>query len=105
MSFSGSIDLDPTRISASSDAIEARAADMASRRAVVEESVEALLATWRGEAALRFGELWAEWRDSADAVIDGLGGSVDSLRGARDLLCRADSGVGATHDRLRGRLG
>ncbi|UUZ60529.1 WXG100 family type VII secretion target [Nocardioides sp. B-3] len=105
MSFSGGIRLDPIRIATSGDAIEARAADMASRRAVVEETVEALLATWRGAAALRFGELWSEWRDHADAVIDGLGGSVESLRGARDLLCSTDSGAGASQDRLRGRLG
>ena len=108
MSFSGSstnIQLDPTRVSTSCDAIEARAADMALRRAVVAESVESLLATWRGSAALRFGELWSEWRESADAVIEGLGASVDSLRCARDLMSTADSDLGATQDRLRGRLG
>ena len=43
-----------------------------------------LLASWRGAAALRFGELWPEWREGADGVIAGLGARADSLGAARD---------------------
>jgi WXG100 family type VII secretion target len=108
MSFSGSsahLQLDPARVSVSADTIEARAADMVSRRAAVEESVESLLATWRGEAAVRFGALWAQWRDNADSVIEGLVGGVESIRGARDEMTATDADIGTSHARLRGRLG
>ena len=99
------ISLDPARISYAADTLEARAADLASRRASIEATVESLLADWHGAAATRFAGLWREWRDSASAVNDGLSASVVAVRYARDELVSADAGVGDSHDRLRGRLG
>ncbi|WP_159083528.1 WXG100 family type VII secretion target [Nocardioides terrigena] len=99
------IRLDPAHLSIGADAIEARAADMATRRTRIEASVDALLATWHGDAADRFAGLWAEWRTGADGVIAGLAGSAGALRAARDDVSLADASSSDTHDRLAGRLG
>lgn len=99
------IRLDPAHLSARADAIEARAAELAARRTAIEGSVDALLAGWRGEAAARFGELWREWRDGADGVIDHLITSAVCLRHAGAEMTVADSDAARSHDRIRGRLG
>ena len=99
------IRLDPAHLSIGADAIEARAADMATRRARIEASVDDLLAGWHGDAAHRFAGLWEEWRAGADGVIAGLAASAGALRTARDDVSLADASSSGTHDRLAGRLG
>ncbi len=99
------IRLDPAQLSIGADAVEARAADMATRRTRIEASVDALLATWHGDAADRFAVLWEEWRSGADGVIAGLAASAVALRAARDDVSSTDASSSETHDRLAGRLG
>jgi WXG100 family type VII secretion target len=99
------IRLDPAQLSIGADAVEARAADMATRRTQIEASVETLLATWHGDAAGRFALLWEEWRDGADGVIAGLGASAVALRAARDDVSGADGTSSEAHHRLSRRLG
>ncbi|WP_104105462.1 WXG100 family type VII secretion target [Nocardioides sp. 616] len=100
-----SIQLDHAHVSRATDKLAARAAEMAARRAQIEASVESLMTGWRGEAAARFAAFWEEWRDSADAVIDGLSTGVDGVRYADSQLSIADTGSGDAHTRMRGRLG
>ena len=97
--------LDPAHLALGADAVEARAADMAARRARIEASVEALLAGWHGDAAARFARLWEEWRTGADGVIAGLAASAVALRSARDDASTADASASGTHDLLCRRLG
>jgi WXG100 family type VII secretion target len=97
--------LDPARLSIGADAVEARAADMAARRAQIGASVDALLSTWHGAAADRFAALWEVWRDGADTVIAGLSTSAVALRTARDDVSGADVSSAEAHDQLAGRLG
>lgn len=97
--------LDPARLSVGADSVEARAADMAARRAEIEASVDTLLAGWRGDAAERFAGLWEEWRAGADAVISSLSSSAVALRAARDDVWSADDSCSEAHDLLARRLG
>ncbi|WP_159081279.1 WXG100 family type VII secretion target [Nocardioides sediminis] len=97
--------LDPAQLSIGADRVEARAADMATRRAQVGAAVDALLSTWHGAAAERFAGLWEEWRDGADTVIAGLSTSAVALRAARDDVTLADTSSSETHDLLATRLG
>jgi WXG100 family type VII secretion target len=99
------IRLDPAHLSIGADAVEARATDMAARRARIQASVDVLLATWHGDAADRFAGLWEEWRTGADSVIAGLAASAVALRAARDDVSSADASSTETYDRLAGRLG
>ena len=99
------IRLDPAQLSIGADAVEARAADMTTRRTQIEASVDALLAGWHGAAADRFDGLWEEWRDGADRVIAGLAASAISLRAARDEVSLADASSSETHSHLARRLG
>jgi WXG100 family type VII secretion target len=99
------IRLDPAQLSLGADALEARAADMATRRTQVEASVDALLSGWRGAAADRFAGLWEEWRTGADGVIAGLSASAAAVRAARDDVSLADSSSSETHLLLAQRLG
>jgi WXG100 family type VII secretion target len=97
--------LDPAQLSIGADAVEARAADMATRRTQIGVSVDALLSTWHGAAADRFAALWQDWRDGADTVIAGLSTSAGTLRAARDDLTLADTSSSEAHDLLAKRLG
>jgi WXG100 family type VII secretion target len=97
--------LDPARLSIGADAVEARAADMATRRTQIGASVDALLSTWHGAAADRFAALWEDWRYGADTVIAGLSTSAVTLRAARDDLTLADTSSSEAHDLLAKRLG
>lgn len=99
------IRLDPAQLSIGADAVEVRAADMATRRTQIEASVDALLASWHGAAADRFASLWEEWRDGADGVIAGLAASAVALRAARDDLSLADASSSQAHAHLARRLG
>ena len=99
------IRLDPAQLSIGADAVEARAADMVTRRTHIEASVDSLLATWHGDAADRFALLWEEWRDGADDVIAGLAASAAALRAARDDVAGADGTSSEAHDLLSRRLG
>lgn len=97
--------LDPAQLSIGADAVEARAADMATRRAQIGASVDALLSTWHGAAADRFAALWEDWRDGADTVITGLSASAVALRAARDDISLADTSSSEAHGLLAKRLG
>ena len=97
--------IDPAQLSTGADALESRAAEMAARRDRIEASVDTLLTGWHGDAAVRFAELWKEWRAGADGVIAGLASSAVALRSARDDASWADTSVSATHDLLCRRLG
>ena len=97
--------LDRAQLSLGANCVEARAADMARRRARIEASVEDLLAGWHGDAADRFAVLWEEWRTAADGVIAGLATRAVALRSARDDASSADASVSETHHLLCRRLG
>ncbi len=97
--------LDPAHLSVSADAVEARAADMTTRREQIEVSVDALLAGWHGDAADRFVQLWEEWRTGCGDVIAGLAASAVALRCARDDVSAADISSSETYDLLARRLG
>lgn len=99
------IRLDPAQLSIGADAVEARAADMATRRTQIEASVDALLAGWHGAAADRFADLWEEWRDGVDGVIAGLSASAVALRATRDEMSLADASSSEAHSHLTRRLG
>lgn len=97
--------LDPAQLSIGADAVEARAADMATRRTRIEASVDSLLSGWHGAAADRFAGLWEEWRTGADGVISGLAASAVALRSARDDATLADGSSSEIHAELGRRLG
>ena len=58
-----------------------RLADVDARRRVAERSVDALLASWQGGAALHQQSGWQDWDSAANDVID----SLSALLGALDL--------------------
>lgn len=99
------ITLDHESFTAQTRSIGSRAVAMRERRRETERDVERLLASWRGAAADRFAEAWAEWRDGADGVIAALEARTESLMATRDDLSATDAHVGDVGARLRGRLG
>lgn len=105
MIISGTIALDPAAHAASTAAVRLRLEHLAERRRSAEQSVEHVLASWRGEAAELFRTRWEEWNRGALAVIDQLSVAVDGLEQARLELTGADSNSAQTGARLTGRLG
>lgn len=68
-------------------------------------SVDALLGGWRGAAASSYAEGWAEWRDGADRVLEGLAAMATLLDAVAADLSATDSTSGDALARLSARLG
>jgi WXG100 family type VII secretion target len=68
-------------------------------------SVDGLLGTWRGSAATAYAEGWAEWRDGAARVLDGLSTMAGLLDAVSADLSATDTTSGAALVRLGARLG
>jgi uncharacterized protein YukE len=66
-----------------------RLADIDARRRVAERSVDALLASWQGGAALHQQSGWQDWDMAANDVIDSLSALIGALDLAREELTDA----------------
>ncbi len=60
---------------------------------------------WTGAAASTYAEGWADWKRSAEAVLDGLAAMAELLDATHADLEVTDLGSGARLDRLTARLG
>lgn len=105
MILSGTLGLDPTSHAASTASIRARLAQLDERRRGAEQSVDHVLASWRGEAAELFRTRWEEWNAGALAVIDQLSVAADGLDQVRRDLASTDEQSAQSADRLTGRVG
>ena len=105
MILSGTIALDPAAHAASTASIRARLAQLDERRRGAEQSVDRVLASWRGEAAELFRGRWEEWNRGALAVIEQLSVAADGLEQVRRDLVTTDERRGESAGRLTGRLG
>jgi WXG100 family type VII secretion target len=105
MIISGDLALDREAHLAASSTLSARLAELDERRRAAEACVDALLSSWRGNAATHFASRWQEWDDAASDVVDALSallGAVDLARG--DVLATDSTAAAGTAD-LAGRLG
>lgn len=73
--------------------LSARLADVDARRRVAERSVDALLASWQGGAALHQQSGWQDWDVAANDVIDSLSALIWALDLAREELTDARAEV------------
>lgn len=105
MILSGTIALDPAAHAATTAAVRLRLEHLEERRRRAEQSVERVLATWRGDAAELFRTRWEEWNRGALAVIDQLSVAADGLDHVRRDLTSADDASEQSTGRLAGRLG
>ena len=71
------------------DRLADRLADIDARRRVAERSVDALLASWHGGAALHQQSGWQDWDLAANDVIDSLSALIGALDLAREELTDA----------------
>jgi uncharacterized protein YukE len=71
------------------DRVADRLADIDARRRVAERSVDALLASWQGGAALHQQSGWQDWDAAANDVIDSLSALIGALDLAREELTDA----------------
>jgi WXG100 family type VII secretion target len=105
MILSGTIALDPPAHAATTAAVRLRLEHLEERRRAAEQSVERVLATWRGDAADLFHTRWEEWNRGALAVIEQLSVAADGLDHVRRELSGADDRSEQSSGRLTGRLG
>ena len=105
MILSGTIALDPASHACTTAALRSRLECLEERRRCAEQSVDHVLATWRGEAADSFRERWTEWNQGVLAVIDQLTAGVEALDQVRHDLTGVDRGSAQSAVRLTGRLG
>lgn len=105
MIISGTIALDPAAHAATTAAVRLRLEHLDERRRGAEQSVERVLATWRGDAAEHFRAHWEEWNRGALAVIDQLSAAAEGLDHVRRELTGADHHSEQSAGRLTGRLG
>ena len=104
MIISGTVALDRSAHAAASLDFAARLGGLDERRRAAELAVDALLSSWRGEAASHFAARWQEWDAGARDVIDALSALLGTIELARDELDGADASGAARADRLHGRL-
>ena len=105
MIISGTIALDPAAHAATTAAVRLRLEHLDERRRGAEQSVERVLATWRGDAAELFRTGWEEWNRGALAVIDQLSVAAAGLDHVRRELAGAEHRSEESAGRLTGRLG
>jgi uncharacterized protein YukE len=74
-----------------------RLADIDARRRVAERSVDALLASWQGGAALHQQSGWQDWDLAANDVIDSLSALIGTLDLAREELTDARAQASVPH--------
>jgi WXG100 family type VII secretion target len=104
MIISGSVALDRAAHAAASTDLAARLAALDERRRAAELAIDALLSSWRGDAASHFASRWQEWDAGARDVVDALSALLGAVDLARDDLDRADASGAEAADRLHGRL-
>jgi uncharacterized protein YukE len=75
------------------DRLSDRLADIDAHRRVAERSVDALLASWHGGAALHQRSGWQDWDLAANDVIDSLSALIGALDLAREELADARAQV------------
>lgn len=105
MITSGTIALDPAAHASTTAAVRQRLEHLEERRRAAEQSVERVLATWRGDAADLFRGRWEEWNLGALGVIVQLAAAADALDLVRRDLTGADQQSAQSVGRLAGRLG
>ena len=74
-----------------------RLADIDAQRRVAERSVDALLASWQGGAALHQQSGWQDWDVAANDVIDSLSALIGALDLAREELADVRAQVSVPH--------
>lgn len=105
MIFSGDVTLDHAAHDAASSSMSARLAELDQRRRAAATTVDALLTSWRGDAATHFSSRWQEWDGAATDVVDALSALLGAIDLARGDLEASDTGGAARGDQLTGRLG
>lgn len=105
MILSGNPCLDRAAHAAASSSMSARLAELDQRRRTAASTVDALLSSWRGDAATHFSSRWQEWDDAATDVVDALSALLGAIDLARRDLEASDAGSAARGDQLAGRLG
>jgi WXG100 family type VII secretion target len=104
MILSGTITLDPAAHAATTAALRNRLEDLDVRRRRADQSIEGVLASWRGSAADVFPVKWEEWSAATARVVEELAAALQALDLARDDLTSADTLGEDAADRLAGRL-
>jgi WXG100 family type VII secretion target len=104
MILSGTITLDPAAHAATTAALRDRLEDLDVRRRRADQSIEGVLATWRGSAADVFRAKWEEWSAATAGVVEELAAAVQALDLARADVTSADTLGEGVADRLAGRL-
>jgi uncharacterized protein YukE len=79
-----------------------RLADIDAQRRVAERSVDALLASWQGGAALHQQSGWQDWDLAANDVIDSLSALIGALDLAREELADVRAQVSVPHPAVAG---
>lgn len=105
MIISGNLALDRAAHRAASSSLSARLAELDERRRAAEACVDALLASWRGEAATCFAAHWQEWDGAATDVVDALSALLGAVDLARQDHLDTDCATAGRTAQLSGRLG
>lgn len=105
MILSGNLSLDRAAHAAASSSMSVRLAELDQRRRAAATTVDALLASWRGDAATHFSSRWHEWDGAATDVVDALSALLSAIDLARRDLEASDAGSAGRGDQLVGRLG
>lgn len=105
MILSGNLSLDRAAHAAASSSMSARLAELDQRRRAAATTVDALLASWRGDAATHFSSRWQEWDGAATDVVDALSALLSAIDLARRDLEASDARSAGRGDQLAGRLG
>ncbi|GAA1438675.1 hypothetical protein GCM10009641_44460 [Mycobacterium cookii] len=105
MILSEDLSLDRSAHDAASSSMSARLAELDQRRRAAAATVDALLSSWRGDAATHFSSRWQEWDRAANGVVDALSALLGAIDLARRDLEASDTGSAVRGDELTGRLG
>ena len=82
-----------------------RTADhLTSARARASRSVDVLLDSWHGAAAVAFAEAWSDWLLASGVVATGLADTADALEAFRADLTTCDARSASSLALLEGRL-
>jgi WXG100 family type VII secretion target len=105
MIVSGTLAIDRATHAAATARFTDRLADLDERRRSAELAVDALLQSWRGDAASHFSSRWHDWDSSAQEVIDQLSALLGAVDLAREELEDVDARSVDVPRQIRGRLG
>lgn len=80
------------------------AVSLSSARAQASRSVDSLLDTWQGPAAVAFAEAWSDWLLASGRIASGLSEIADALEAFRSEIVTCDARSASSLSLLQGRL-